>query len=385
MPSHPAATAFAPSFSNNGTNIGCGFVEPLTATYNSSVTLRGLGRCPALSSLTLVFYVSGFGYTTSTGSSTRLDYETTPDTPAGASWNATFGASTNVWSKVSSELVRAFVVPSTFQPGCGYPEVSDACTLQIQGLDKLTMTTLNAANNLVTSNLGFPASITSPVLGTPLQNYSDRAWGGNEGPLAWTVSADALAQDPTQHYAFATTNAVTVAINSGTPYNNLAWPVLKKHFACSGANLTVVISDLKGNPLQTNAVSIPPFNVQQPPTSAGEADHMDAIPPAASIPGWATNTSYAVAPSWYMTLEHRLATSTSSRPLMIQAGDVCASVEATDARVVAGLASVPTNFFQPHPLNSYASANSLGGSHALNFRFADGTQRLLRAGKRGVE
>jgi uncharacterized protein (TIGR02600 family) len=382
----PSGAAFAPSFASNGTNYGYGFVEPLTTTYGSgasAITLRGLGRCPTLSSLTLVFYVSGFGYTTSTGSSTSIDYETTPDTPGGASWNATFGSTTNVWSKVNSELVRAFIVPCTFQPGCGYPEVSDACTLQIQGLNSLSVSyySTNAAGTAIphTGTLGFPAPMKSLPLGTPLKNYSDRAWGGNEGPLAWTTSADALAQNPSKNYLFATTNALAVQIPSGSPYNSNPW-LHKSPFTCGGANFTVIISDLNGNPLQTNAVSFPSFSAPQPPTMDGEADHMDAMPPATSISGWTSSAACAVAPSWYMTLEHRLATSASSRPLMIQAGDVCASVEAVDARLVAGFASVPTNFFQPHQLNSYVSANSLGGSQAHNIRFADGTSACFAPG-----
>jgi uncharacterized protein (TIGR02600 family) len=78
----PSGPAFAPSFASNGTNYGYGFVEPLTTTCNTgsgSITLRGLGRCPMLSSLTIVFYVSGFGFS----NGKTIDYETSPDTPAG--------------------------------------------------------------------------------------------------------------------------------------------------------------------------------------------------------------------------------------------------------------------------------------------------------------
>ncbi len=371
----PSGSSFAPSFSYNGTNIGCGFVEPLTNAYTSgtsTLTLRGFGRCPTLSSLTLVFYVSGF--TTSTGT---FDYETTPDNPAGASWNANFGPSSTQWSKLTGELVRAFVVPSTFQPGCGYPEVSDACTLQIQGnLSVSYFTTTGVAKS---ASLGFPSTAPSLPLGLPLKNYSERAWGGNEGPLAWITSADALAQNPLLRYPFATTNAIVVPISSGTLYNTNPWPN-KRRFTCNSANLTVTISDLNGNTLQTCAVNFPSFGVSQPPTMDGEADHMDAMPPASSITGWSTNSACAVAPSWYMTLEHRLATSASSRPLMIQTGDVCGTMEATnDLRVQAALASVPAALYGPHPQNG-AAANAQGGSQALNFRFADGTSACFAPG-----
>jgi len=376
-------TAFAPSFSYNGTNIGCGFVEPLTTTYppgTGTLVLRGLGRCPTLSSLTIVFYVSGFTYANGTSTGT-IDYELNPDTPSGASWNANFGStsSTNHWSSVNGELIRAFVVPCTFQPGCGYPEVSDACSLQIQGLNGLSISYRTPTGLPRSATLGFPAATNSLPLGLPLKNYSERAWGGNEGPMAWVASADALAQNASVHYPFATTNAFSVPITSGSLYNTNPWPN-KQRFTCNGASLTVVISDLNGNTLQTCAVNFPSFGVPQPPAMDGEADHMDAMPPASSIAGWSTNTACAVAPSWYMTLEHRLATSASSRPLMIQAGDVCGSVEVTDARVAAGLNNTPASLYQPHPQNNPTTANAQGGSQALNFRFADGTSTCFAAG-----
>jgi uncharacterized protein (TIGR02600 family) len=384
----PSGPAFAPSFSYHGTNIGCGFVEPLTTTYppgTGTLTLRGFGRCPTLSSLTIVLYVCGF--TTSTGT---FDYEASPDTPQGASWNANFnvsGASTNAWSKVNAELVRAFVVPCTFQPGCGYPEVSDACTIQIQGLNQLTVSVGNLANNnRPVSNLGFPSTTNSFPLGLPLKYYSERAGGGNEGPLAWVAAADALAQNSTHPYAFAGTNAISVPIGSGSPNSN-PWPSNKKAFILnptSAVTLTVVIADLNGNTLQTLQVNVPAQILSvMPPTIIGEADHMDTLPPAPSVPGWSTNAGYAVAPSWYMNLEHRLATSASSRPLMIQAGDDCVGFEATnDWRIQSGLSYVATNFYGPHPLVATLSEseNAQGGSQAFDFRFADGTSPCFALG-----
>ena len=379
----PTGPAFAPGFACNGTTIGCGFVEPLTTTYppgTGTLTLRGLGRCPMLSSLTIVFYVSGF--TTSTGT---FDYETTPDTAAGASWNANFGSSSTNWPHVTNELVRAFVVPCTFQPGCGYPEVSDACTIQIQGLNTITVSAKNGTGATKTGGFGFPAIATSLPLGTPLKYYSDRAWGGNEGPLAWTTTADALAQGQSATYAFAGTNAFNVPMTStSNPYGSSNpgapgfWPGTKPPFTFSTATLTVLINDLNGNTLQTNTVIFPAFSLSQAPTILGEADHADTIP---STPGWFTNSARAVAPSWYMTLAHRLQTSTSSRPLMIQAGDVCRSVEAGgDWRVIAALPNVSTNFFQVHPLYNNTTANLQGGSQALNLRFADGTSACFALG-----
>jgi uncharacterized protein (TIGR02600 family) len=369
----------APFAAANANGIGQGFVEPLTTTYGSgaaAVPLRGFGRCPTLSSLTLVFYVSGFGLS----NGTTIDYETSPDDPKGDNWSANFSSlPTSQWTKVTSELVRAFVVPCTFQPGCAYPEVSDACQIQIQGLNTLSVTAYNASNVAKTTALGFPASATSLPLGTPLVKYpAERAWGANEGPLAWTVTADALAQNQPVAYPFAGTTAVAIPIASGSPYPAGTWPSNRKSFTCSGANLTVVISDLSGHELQTLAVNLPAFTVPQPPTLNGEADHADTIP---STPGWSGSAACAVAPSWYMTLAHRLQTSASSRPLMIQAGDVCGSMEAaSDLRLVAGLASVPAALFKPHPLNNLFAANSQGGAQALNFRFADGTSACFAPG-----
>ncbi len=377
----PNGPAFAPGFTTNSIQVGRGFVDPLTTTYSSTITLRGLGRCPTLSSLSLVFYVSGF--TTSTGT---FDYETNPDTPAGATWGANFnsaGASTNAWSKVNGELVRAFVVPCTFQPGCGYPEVSDACTLQIQGLNTLSVTWINASHVPKTTMLGFPTNVASPILGAPLTNHSpERAWGGNEGPLAWTLAADGLAQNPSLRYRFATTNAVAIPISSGNPYTLAAsqWPSNKSAFTCNSGTLTVTITDTSGNALQTLAVTTSTIPFPQPPTINGEADHMDAMPPTNSISGWATSPTCTVSPSWYMTLEHRLATSPGSRPLMIQAGDDVGSFEVTDARVAAGLSSVPAALFAPHPLDLSLTGNVQGGAQAFNFRFADGTSACFAPG-----
>jgi len=59
----------------------------------------------------------------------------------------------------------------------------------------------------------------------------------------------------------------------------------------------------------------------------------------------------------------------ASRPFLIQPGDTSRSMEAaTDLRVIAGLASVPSTLFKPHPLYSTSA-----DSHAHNLHFADGT------------
>ncbi|MEI9997672.1 MAG: hypothetical protein WDO13_00090 [Verrucomicrobiota bacterium] len=158
--------AVVPFAAGDGTGLGRGFVVPLTASYGtgkSAITLRGLGRCPTLSSLTLVLYVSGFGF--SDGS--HIDYDETPDAD-GSSWATNFAPSAagNRWAGVTSERVRAFLVPCTFQPGCGFPEVSDACEIQIQGLDALSV-----SSGAQTNGFGFPAAATSLPLGAPPANY----------------------------------------------------------------------------------------------------------------------------------------------------------------------------------------------------------------------
>lgn len=384
----PAAPPFAPSVTSGSSQVGAGFVEPLTTTYGSGVTaipLRGLGRCPTLSSLTLVVYVCGFGFS----DGTHVDFDETPDAD-GSKWSGTFGptASPNRWKNVTSQLVRAFVVPCTFQPGCAFPEVSDACRIQIQGLDGLTV-----SSGSKTGGFGFSSVTSSLPLGTPLQTFpAERAWGGNEGPIAWRVAADARTDDATQTYAFAGTKAFAMPMTTTSSTlldpktGGGAWPpVGTLNFA--GLNgLKIMIVDINGVTLQTLTLDLPPFSPAAPyaahaPTINGECDHADAVPPAASISGWVTNSSCVVQPSWYMTLAHRLLTSPASRAVMIQAGDLSRSVEAaTDLRVIAGLASPPSSMFKMHPGYQLNAVNGQGGTHAHNLRFADGTSACFAPG-----
>src|SRR6202000_2410944 len=91
---------------------GRAFVAPLTYTVDpAKPRLRGLGRCPTLSSLVLVVYVSGFGFK----DGTHLDFDETPDED-GSIWKAHFavGAPANWWPLVTSARLRAFVVPTMF-------------------------------------------------------------------------------------------------------------------------------------------------------------------------------------------------------------------------------------------------------------------------------
>ena len=215
---------------------------------------------------------------------------------------------------MNSEQVRAFLVPCTFQPGCGYPEVSDACKIQIQGLDALTMT-----SGSKTVSFGFPAMMTSLPLGTPLANYpAERAWGGNEGPLAWTVTADAMAGGSTATYAFAGGNAAALPMTTATPAlldpktGGAGWPPVYPLNFAGLSGIKVLITDLQNNTLQTLNLSLPAFSILSPyaspaPTIDGECDHADAAPPAVSVADWATNASCTVQPWWYMSLAHRLA------------------------------------------------------------------------------
>jgi uncharacterized protein (TIGR02600 family) len=364
----PSPAPFVPYAAGNpATGVGRGFVEPLTTTYGSGAsqaTLRGLGRCPTLSSLTLVFYVCGFGFK----NGTVIDYDAMPDDSSSTSWKANFLPGSAQWKNVTSELVRAFVVPCTFQPGCAYPEVSDACILRISGLNGIQVS--SGANS---GNFGFASTAVSLPLGNPLQVLSaDRAWGGNEGPIVWRAAGDALANGGAMSYPFAGTQAFAVPMTTGLQSSldpktgGSAWPPTNTLNFAGVTGLTVVISDLNGHTLQTLSVNLPPFSAKTPfsahaPTINGEYSQRDG-------------SAAAVMPSYYMCLKNRLLATQASRPFLIQPGDASRSVEAaTDLRVLAGLTTVPSTMFQPHPSYQSNAVNAQGGTHAHNLRFADGT------------
>jgi hypothetical protein len=311
---------------------------------------------------------------------TTIDYEAAPDyTPEntsgsnGASWKANFTEAAypaSNWKYVKKALVRAFVVPTTFQPGCGYPEVSDACMIQISGLDKLTATVKG-----VTTSFGFQPVCTSRLLSDALTVApAGRAWGGFEGPLAWRASAvDAIAN--TGPYVFAGAQAVSVPVGTlmdsttGGPSGYYSWSQTVATSALS--NLTVQILDRNNQTVQTFLVNLPALSGT--PVVNDEADHFDGSTPGASHSDWATNAAYAVLPSYYMTLRNRLLATQLSRPLMIQAGDMSLSVEAaTDLRLIAALPNVPVNFFHQATTTKTAAATGIG-AHYHNLRFADGT------------
>lgn len=386
----PAPAPFVPYAAGDASGVGRGLVMPLSQSYPGlSVPLRGLGRYPTLSSLTLVFYVCGFGFK----DGSFIDYDMTPDED-GANWEVNFApdAPTNRWGEVTSELVRAFVVPCTFQPGCGYPETSDACDIQITGLDRLTV-----GSDDQVGDFGFPAEATSRLLSDAQRVLPvERAWGGNEGPLAWRAAAlDAVSA--AAPYAFAGTKpfAVPMTTTSAEALNpksarrlHRAWPPTKAlHFTGLGG-LTVSIRDAHGKVVQTFQADLPPATKTVPyalqaPTINGECDHRDGDTPGTSSADWAdaANTATRVPPSYYMSLRHRLLATQRSRPVMIQAGDISLEVEAaTDLRVIAGLSSVPASMFHPHPQYQLGVVNAQGGTHAHNFRFADGTSACFASG-----
>jgi len=369
------ATSFVPFAVGDNTGLGRGLIVPLTSTYQST-QLRGLGRYPTLCGLTLVLYVSGYGFT----DGTTIDYETTPDyIPGngnnGASWAANFMPVVSPgsrWKQVNKALVRAFIVPTTFQPNCGYPEVSDACTIQIGGLNNLT-----ATSKATTGSFGFPATCTSRLLSDALTVApADRAWGGFEGPLAWRAAAiDAM--NNTGNYAFAGTQAVAIPLATGAavdsktggPSMPTSWAQTLSTSALTG--LTAQILDRNGNTIQTFTLNLPAISGQVP-TVNGEATHYDGSTPATSNTDWATNAAYAVEPSYYMTLKNRLLATQRSRALMIQAGDMSYSIEArTDLRLIAALPSVPATFFGAS--TTTRTITTQGGTHQHDLRFADGT------------
>jgi uncharacterized protein (TIGR02600 family) len=362
------------------TNAGRGFIVPLTMTDPATgAPLRGLGRCPTLSSLTLVIYVCGFGF----ADGTSIDYDMSPDDVAGTSWQKNFLPTSKQWKNVTSELLRAFVVPCTFHPGCGYPEVSDDCDIQITGLNGIQI-----SSGPSQGNFGFPATVNCPLLGTPLQVLSaDRAWGGNEGPIAWRATGDALlGTNPPAYpyYPFAghPSLAFPVPFLSYPTYwpgppGALSWP--SPVITVTGATLTVLIRDSLHNPLQTFTINFPTFSLPMP-TINGEADHLDGSTPATSSAAWATSAANKVWPSYYMSLKNRLLATQRSRPLMIQPGDVTRSLEAAnDLRVIASLTTVPSTLFQ-----LVTSIQNPGALQLHNFRFADGTSAYGASGTNGL-
>jgi uncharacterized protein (TIGR02600 family) len=374
----PSPAPFVPFAPSNASGLGRGFVEPLTYQYGagaSAVTLRGLGRCPTLSSLTLVFYVSGFGFSAQSKLA-PIDFDGMSNSQAASAWNQYFLPGSSSWKNVTSELVRCFVVPCTYQPGCGYPEVSDACKIQINGLNNMKVSCEGSA-----SNFGFAASATSPILGAPLQTLAaDRAWGGNDGPLVWREIGDSLASGGTATYPFAgasgTSGAwsipITVTSTASPPAVNFSWTSATMTFAALNG-VTVVIQDDTGNPLQTLSINLPTFSVHAP-TNIGECDHADGSTPATANAGWITNTSSAVLPCYYMSLRNRLLATQNNRAMMIQPGDVSRGIDATtDWRVVGGLVNVPATTFVARLSYSSNGSNSQDGSSVHNLHFADGT------------
>jgi uncharacterized protein (TIGR02600 family) len=370
-------TSFVPFAAGDSTGVGRGLIVPLTSPYQAT-PLRGLGRYPTLFGLTLVLYISGYGFT----DGTTIDYETTPDyVPGnpngtnGASWKANFlpvVSPGSRWKQVNKALVRAFIVPTTFQPNCGYPEVSEACSIAITGLNNLT-----ATSKTTTGNFGFAATCTSRLLSDALAVApADRAWGGFEGPLAWRAAAiDAMNNGPA--YAFAGTQAVAIPLTSGAavdsktggPSMPSSWAQTLSTSALTG--LTAQILDRNGTTIQTFTLNLPAISGQVP-TVNGEADHCDGSTPATSSANWATNSADAVEPSYYMTLKNRLLATQRSRALMVQAGDMSYSVEArTDLRLIAALPSVPATFFGASTTTRTVTAQ--GGTQQHDLRFADGT------------
>jgi uncharacterized protein (TIGR02600 family) len=364
----PSPAPFVSYAAGNATNgVGYGFVDPLTTTYGSgtnAVTLRAMGRCPTLSSLTLVFYVCGFGFK----NGTYIDYEQTPDDSSGTSWKANFLPASTNWANVVNERIRAFAVPCTFDSGCGYPEVSDPCTIQIQGLNAITV-----SNGTSSGGFGFTNAATSHPLSDALTVLpADRAWGGNEGPLAWRAAALDAQQSGTFRYAFAGTNAFSITLASSPSYKaatgTLTWPPAKSTALLLGAtvSLTVLIQDAQGNTLQTLLVNFPNGYGFPVPTPVAEYSQ--------------DGSGNVVYPSYYMTLRNRVLLTQTNREFLIQPGDMTRSVEAaTDLRVIQGLANVPSTMFAVHPL--YTSSAT---QHAHNLRFADGTAVYGASGANGL-
>jgi uncharacterized protein (TIGR02600 family) len=351
----PSPAPFVPYAAGNATTgVGRGFVDPLMTTYGTGtnqITLRGIGRCPTLSSLTLVFYVCGFGFK----NGTYIDYEQTPDTASGLSWQTNFPLTSTNWANVTTERIRAFAIPCTFTPACGYPEMSEACTIQIKGLNGMAM-----GNGTSSTNCGFASAPTSRVLSDALKvSPADRAWGGNEGPLAWRAAAIDAQQSTPFTYVFGGTNSFPITLGTiptNKPGAGIAWPHASQiALTITSLTATVIIQDVSGNTLQTLQISFPAPSAFAVPTPTAEYSQ--------------DGSGNRVYPSYYMTLKNRVLATGTNRLFMIQPGDTSRSFEAgTDLRVLACLTNVPAAMF-PAP-TTYQNPN-IGKSH--NLHFADGT------------
>jgi uncharacterized protein (TIGR02600 family) len=366
-----APTSFIPFAAGDSAGVGRGLIVPLATTV-SGTTVRGLGRYPTLCGLTLVLYASGFGFSDGTA---PVDFDSLSNADAATSWSADFLVTeppNSHWSKVNSVLIRAFLVPTLFQPNCGFPEVSEACSLRISGLDALTASVKDTTGKVTTGNFGFQPVAISPPLSDALKfAVADRAWGGFEGPVA----CRATAADSTTTYAFAGTKAFTVPLagnaqldsKTGGPSMPASWKETLTTAIVNG--LTVDILDNKGKTVQTLSVNLSAVSGQVP-TCNGEADRFDT--PADPHTDWTTNPACAAAPWYYMSLARRLQTTQRSRMLMIQAGDISYSVEArTDLRVIAALPNVPATLFGP--ATTTRTITTQNGTHQNTLRFADGT------------
>ena len=342
--STPAASgSFVPFAEGDTTGLGRGLIVPLTASYGTT-TVRGLGRYPTLFGLTFVFYVSGFQYKDQNGATQTIDYDSMAVNPmdaatAATSWQTNFAltSSTNLWGQVTHALVRAFVVPTTFQPGCGYPEVSDACKIQISGLDQLTATSTYDVTKTISGSFNFSPVATSRLLSDALTvPPADRSWGGFEGPLAWRAAALDAMNNVTPPYAFVGKNYFAVPLTTegnGKIDDPTSLKFLAQSFTVNALpGLNVAILDAAGKTVQAFTIDLPSFTTSHLPTINGEADQAD--------------DGSKVFPSYYMNLKNRILTTQQNRGFMIrgfmiQAGDASFSMEAqTDLRLIATMPNV---------------------------------------------
>ena len=115
------------------------------------------------------------------------------------------------WKQVNKALVRAFIVPTTFQPNCGFPEVSDACTIQISGLNGLTATSKGT-----TGSFGFPATCTSRLLERCAHGRAGRSRvGWIRGTARLARRGDRCHEQRPAPIAFAGTQAVAIPLRRG--------------------------------------------------------------------------------------------------------------------------------------------------------------------------
>jgi len=178
--------------------------------------------------------------------------------------------------------------PCTFQPGCGYPESATHAKSRSRGSTTLPHRAQPRPGAPEPAASAFPPSRLHCAR-TSLKNYPI-ARGRQRGPLAWTTTADALAQGQNITYAFAGTSAFVVPIDIHIQSVRFlrraeprSWPGTKPPFTFKRRDPHRAHQRSQRQHRSDQHRHPPAFSLSQAPTIIGEADHADTIP---STPGW---------------------------------------------------------------------------------------------------